>query len=834
MTSSPPPLPPADELVLVDRELARLEAHRGQLLLRRAWLISRISGPAAPRARAGGGGPVPYSVGPAGPTADVSGPGARNVLLALGGTLLAIAAIAFTVVSWGSLGIAGRGAVLAALTAAALGLPVVLGRRGLMATAEAVAGLGLVLTVLDAYALRQIGLGGGDPVVYTGSAAAVLAVAWAAYGRALPGLAVPLPAAVAAAQLPLVLWASAADGGLVAAALTATAAFDVAIAVRLAHPVVRPLAAGFAVATGGWAAADGIVASALADSPGAALGPGARLTVLAAVALYAARPGTRAAVPGAVAAGLVLTAALGGPVRAAVPAAWAVSAYTLIAAVLFVAVPARLPADVARGLRGAAAGVLGGALVLTLPLTVLALAGPVTTLPGLWRGAPDDAYAAVGTELPVAFFSAAPVTLLLVAGVLARYGRWTDARPGTERPETEGPAAGRPGTERPEHEPTEPSGAGETGRLVAPGVAAGLLWAALATVPAAVSMPYPAAVGYGLALALGALALGALVRSPVTGPVVPVCGLLGAAAVGGLASADRSATFVVLGAVVAALVAGAGTARAGAAVRTGYTVAAALFGCWLLLAGARAAELSGSWSGLLLMVVPAVLCAVAGRRSASRAVPLEATAALVTAVALLLASGDLPMISVLLGLAGSLAAATALRPERRLPAGGLAAALFLLATWVRLAAWEITVPEAYTLPVSVPALAFGVLLRRRTPATSSWAAYGPGLAATLLPSLHTAWGDPGWTRPLLLGLAALVITLAGAHRRLQAPLVLGAAVLALVALHELAPYAVQAMGVLPRWLPPALAGLLLLVTGATYEQRLRDARRLRDSVHRMR
>ena len=35
-------------------------------------------------------------------------------------------------------------------------------------------------------------------------------------------------------------------------------------------------------------------------------------------------------------------------------------------------------------------------------------------------------------------------------------------------------------------------------------------------------------------------------------------------------------------------------------------------------------------------------------------------------------------------------------------------------------------------------------------------------------------------------------------------------------------------------LPPALAGLLLLVVGATYEQRLRDARRLKDALGRMR
>jgi hypothetical protein len=58
-------------------------------------------------------------------------------------------------------------------------------------------------------------------------------------------------------------------------------------------------------------------------------------------------------------------------------------------------------------------------------------------------------------------------------------------------------------------------------------------------------------------------------------------------------------------------------------------------------------------------------------------------------------------------------------------------------------------------------------------------------------------------------------------------------VLALVALHELAPYLTQVVGALPRWAPPALAGLVLLVLGATYEQRLRDARRLREALGRL-
>ncbi|MGW6709019.1 SCO7613 C-terminal domain-containing membrane protein, partial [Streptomyces sp. NPDC054956] len=160
-------------------------------------------------------------------------------------------------------------------------------------------------------------------------------------------------------------------------------------------------------------------------------------------------------------------------------------------------------------------------------------------------------------------------------------------------------------------------------------------------------------------------------------------------------------------------------------------------------------------------------------------------------------------------------------------------ALFLAATWVRLAASDVTVPEAYTLPVTAAALAVGFLRRRRDAEAPSWTAYGPGLAATLLPSTVAVWGDPHWLRPLLLGLAALAVTLAGARHRLQAPLLLGGAALTAVALHELTPYVVQVVDALPRWLPPALAGVLLLAAGATYEKRLRDARRLRDAIGRL-
>lgn len=62
---------------------------------------------------------------------------------------------------------------------------------------------------------------------------------------------------------------------------------------------------------------------------------------------------------------------------------------------------------------------------------------------------------------------------------------------------------------------------------------------------------------------------------------------------------------------------------------------------------------------------------------------------------------------------------------------------------------------------------------------------------------------------------------------------LGGSVLILDTLHELAPYLVQVTDALPRWVPPALAGLLLLALGATYERRIRDVRRVREVLGEM-
>ncbi|RST17314.1 SCO7613 C-terminal domain-containing membrane protein [Streptomyces sp. WAC05374] len=626
-------LSPADELVVLDRELAQLDARRSHLLARRAWLLSVLYAPVAP-------------VAPSRRVAETAPRGAQNVLLTLGGVLLAVAAVAFTLVSWGRMGIGGRAAVLAVVTAGALAAPVFLLRRALVSTAEAVASLGLLLMVLDAYAVHRVALPEVDAVGYAAVASAVLAALWAAYGAGFGGLRLPLPAAVVAGQLPLPLGALAADLGTlpVCWALLVTAAADVVVALRAGLATrVRVVARVAAGATGGSA-------------------------VLVAGWLSAVRGGAEPA-------GLLLVAAVSLPEAVALP-----EAVTPVVRLV----------------------VTAGFLGLAVRPSVPALRLPV------------------GPEAREVLADAAGAGALL-GGVLAAVGAW-----------------------------------GSDGAAVA------------------------------VTGVLGGLFTGAAV----------LCG-------------GRRRTVAACAAV------------------------AALAG--LVAAVAGVAGLPAHLTGAALLAVPVATAAVgAGLRRHPVAVPVELAGAAAGVLAAGLAATRPAFLALVLALCGVVAAATAVRPERRPAAGYAATALFVAATWVRLAASGVSAPEAYTLPVTVPALVVGVLRRRRDPEASSWTAYGPGLAASLVPSLAAAWGDAGWPRPLLLGLVALAVTLAGARLRLQAPLLLGGAVLALVALHELAPYVAQAVGALPRWTPPALAGLLLLAVGATYEQRLRDARRLRETVGRMR
>ncbi|WP_326696544.1 hypothetical protein OG909_03895 [Streptomyces sp. NBC_01754] len=814
--------PPAEELALLDRELVRLDARRLQLLNRRAWLVAVLRTPAAPPpfpppgVRQPGPRPpaAPFVWGPppqAAPSPGSSGArGAQNVLLILGGLLLAVAAIAFTLFSWGAMGIAGRSAVLAAVTAGALVAPAPLLRRGLSSTAEALAAVGLVLTVLDAYALHAAVLPDTDGLGYAAVASAVLASVWAAYGLGLGRLRLPLPASVVAGMFPLVLgsWYAGAPAVVFGWALLVTAAVDAAVALRSGRLAVRVAAWCGAAPTGTVALVIGLVTSLSAAGPVDAAGPGALLLAGAVAALSAGWRAPREwAVAGGAVAGAAAVAGAGGVLRTAVPWSWAVVVYLLCGAALSAVVRLRaVPRPVVRGVLGTSAVVTGAAVLVVLPTVYTALLGPASRAAGVWSGAPAGVRDAVGASWWWQEAGSAPVVLLVAAALLgAVYA--AGGRAG-------GPPAGW--------------------RTAAGSGALGLGWAAAVVLLVVVDAPYAVAVAVEPLLVAGLLVV-AVRRAPDTPAwTALVCALAGAVGAGLLALASEAATYAVSGALTA-LFAGAAVRSRVAAVQSVTAVASVL--CAIAVAGSVGA--SSGWSAprtaVVVLVVPAVAVGLATRlRAPAVALSLEGAGAFGALVAVGLSVPDAPYLALVLGSCGVLAAATAVRPERRPGAGYLAAALFVGATWVRLGACGVAAPEAYTLPVSVVACAVGFLRRRTDPEASSWAAYGPGLAMTMLPSLAAAWTDPHWPRPLLLGVAALAVTLVGARRRLQAPLVLGGSVLALDALHELTPQVMQVLDALPRWAFPALAGLLLLAVGATYEQRLRDARRVRKSLGRMR
>ncbi|WP_228899655.1 SCO7613 C-terminal domain-containing membrane protein [Streptomyces sp. DH1] len=829
MTNIPPP---AEELRLLDAELRHLDARRAVLLRRREWLVHVLRTASAQRSVPGAGQmpPVwPVAPGAAAPRTEATAPGVQNVLLLLGGILLTVAAIAFTLVGWGHLGITGRALVLAAVTLAAVSAPVWLLRRGLGSTAEAVAALGMALTVLDAYALHEVAFDGSGGLGYAAAASAVLSAAWAAYGAAAdllvprsdagsptrpdraragacPALRLPLPCAVVTAQVPLLLWALAVDAGphTLTAVLLVTAAADTVVALRPAHAPVRIVglvgacvAGALGVLSAGWLCWS-------AAAPAAAARGAVLLLLAAAIALAAARyaPKPEVALCASLAAGLCLVAGAGGVLRAWLPGEWTVPGCLALGIALLTAVRTPLPRPMRQGLVGASLVVQGLAVLWTLPLVAGTLLGPVALIERPWSGTPLDIRDAVFQDAAwPSYATPAPLVLAAVAGVLAL----------AERRAVRRPVSGM-------------------GALV-------LAWAAVVVTPVVLELPCGAGLVADGAVVVVTLGVAEWARRGTGGPSAPaltalVLALVTSVTLALVSLATEAGTITVLLALAALF--GVASTRAGLVA---FTAPAALAHATALACTAGAsAGLRPEHTALLVLVVPAVAALVAARaaragRSAAT-VPVEAAGAAAALLALTLAVTDLPVLASVLALCGVVTAGTALRPERR-RAGHAAAALFLLAAWVRLAAWEVTTPEAYTLPVSVAALAVGHLRRRRDPSVSSWTAHGAGLSVTLVPSLLAMWGDPHWLRPLLLGTAALAVTLVGARFRLQAPLVLGGGTLALVALHELAPYIAQVVGVLPRWAPPALAGLVLLALGATYEQRLRDARRLREALGRL-
>jgi hypothetical protein len=521
----------------------------------------------------------------------------------------------------------------------------------------------------------------------------------------------------------------------------------------------------------------------------------------------------------AVATGALLRGSVGGPASSGAPAS----------------VPDRPPGRVVPlGLFHSAVLVLLVASAPALGEIVPAVLAPIGHIPAAWADGPSASW-----EWSLAPAAVTGLWLLFaVLAVLTAYGltRADLGLPSAEASPTpttphEAAAVAAPGSGS-----GSGSGPAEPGRAFATATA-------LIGVPALALLPVALGLPYGVAVAVAAGSAVAAAGYAVSRPVRPatVAALVTAAVLALLwAPADRVATIAVL-AVLAALSA-ALTVRA-ASVPTGRLAVrpAVTAACATAALGAEAAAVTATAGLVLPDVLLAVLAVavasapVAARTGGGVSRAVERTGYALGGFALLLtATATAPgRLAFALAVAGVAMLGVALRPDRRRAASVASTALLICSSWIRLALSGVGTPEAYTLTVAVAALVIGVLHRGRFPEAGSWTAYGPGLGLGLLPSLPAVWADGGWLRPLLLGSAALAVTVLGGRLRLQCPLVLGGGALLLVGVHELAPAVVQVFGLLPRWVPLASAGLLLLVLGATYEQRLRDARRLRASLGRL-
>jgi len=336
----------------------------------------------------------------------------------------------------------------------------------------------------------------------------------------------------------------------------------------------------------------------------------------------------------------------------------------------------------------------------------------------------------------------------------------------------------------------------------------------------------------GVGLGLLALTVVPLLSgpAPLTGPLPPSAVAAGRAAllafgaatavVGALAlaDADRDRPLAVL--VLAAALPAALTAVRVPRVR-GVGTGAALAAPVLAVLLAQEGGVFGlPTAGLLLALLAAGAFALATVRAGAPEEWVLAAGGTLTGALAGLTTGAVEawgQVAVQLAVVGVAAGCYALVAHRRLVAVAAVADL-VLAGWIAVGGAGIQTPEAYTLPAAVGLLVIAwPRLRAHGP---SWAAEGAAAGVALVPSALLVAATPTTLRLVLVVAGAVGLVVVGTLTHRQAPFVLGAGALALVAVTRLGPYA----PLLPTWVTLATAGLLLIVLGATYERRLQQAR----------
>ncbi|HEY7224728.1 MAG TPA: hypothetical protein VH561_14220 [Micromonosporaceae bacterium] len=446
--------PPPADLAQLDARIAQLRAELGHAqqvlvhvdaalraaLAQRADLAARLAGPP----------PVPPVVAPPpGPPAgpETSTRTVQNVLFVLGGVLLGTAAIAFTIVAWTTYGVIARATILATVTLLALVLPMLALARRLRATAETFAAIGLLLVVLDGYAIWYVDLFHArslDGARYAGIVAAVTAVFALGYGR-LTRLAGPAFVALLAAQPVALLVAAPARPSLAQTSLLAAAvAIADALAVTLRRARVGVATAWRFVAWAAflaWVVSASITALAAEATtstvPARALAGTATVTAALALLLGAWVAGSRTlrvAASGTVVAAVVLAAFLTSKLAWPQHAALVFAATTLAVSLAARLVSAAVPAWLRPGPTRAAASAAGPGL---LVLGMVAIAGALATIHAaypLWSASLSSHHhpALLVWDTPLAYLATTtgevPIALLGLTVALILVGpRWTFA-----------------------------------------------------------------------------------------------------------------------------------------------------------------------------------------------------------------------------------------------------------------------------------------------------------------------------------------------------------------------------------------------------------------------
>lgn len=840
--------PDAEALWRIDHQIYPLAVQRYEVLgrLRAQSAARRAAGVAAPPRRPGrtevgatdlpdlpAPPPAPWPVRPArvagGSPPPLAGVSLPNLLLGLGSALVVLAAIVFVAVSWAHLTAAAQGLVLVVLTATGMWGTRSLRRRGLTATAEAIAVVTLALLPVDAEAVREAVQAPGVTIspevtlIFWCVAIAVMSgVSWW-FGR-FSATRAPLLAAGLAAQVPVPLfvigWPVDAPVGQVV--ILAQAAVTLLVVRRAGAPDPSTRAAG-AVALAGagllWTTATVAAFVVGVDGDTADRGIAALVVALAAAvvvmaaALWADDDTVRPLATGT-GTGVALTAIGLALSIVAADAAW----WTAMAAVAVTAMAAAVRAP--RRWGEAPAGVAGlAAAVMALPIVVATgttVGAALEAADPAWH---HGAWVSTGTvadgTLDIEGIGRAPVLAQLVVAA----GAALALRPRLgSRAATAGLAvAGMAGLVLLPLLVDVPLAATVSALLAGSAAAcvalvterAGAAPAAdeHATSASGAPMTPVAVVAASGVVALAALGLSWAAAAAMTTVVaVAALGVL-AGAVGRAAARNGDAPLAYAGAVVAVV---AGTAEAG------------------LVAATLGASDAGAWAAVALAAAGASAVGAvldpAGTRTdlrgeVGRATEVVAAVLHVAAAVAVAGTGDPALTTVVLALGAATAAVHALRPGRRAAAAGAAVETLVL-IWLRLAWADVVVPEAYTLPVAALLLAAAVAVRRGGLADDlpSWTVHGPWLVAAVAPTVLIAIDDPGLVRPLGGLVVGVVVLIAGAVSRTRAAVDVGAVTVAVLGLHQLSPVVAE----LPNWVTLGSCGVVLLATGATFEQRRRD------------